>query len=57
LINKLLHRPTVYIKDKAAKEGNTEVVKIFEDMFSSKWDFRKKGKSLEEIEDIVREEQ
>jgi glutamyl-tRNA reductase len=57
LINKLLHRPTMYIKDKAAKEGNTEVVKIFEDMFSSKWDFRKKGKSLEEIEDIVREEQ
>jgi len=56
LINKLLHRPTMYIKDKAAKEGNTEVVKIFEDMFSSKWDFRKKGKSLEEIEDIVREE-
>jgi glutamyl-tRNA reductase len=33
------------------------VVKIFEDMFSSKWDFRKKGKSLEEIEDIVREDQ
>jgi len=57
LINKLLHRPTMYIKDKAAKEGNTEVVKIFEDMFSSKWDFRKKGKNLEEIEDIVREEQ
>ncbi|MBX0310608.1 MAG: glutamyl-tRNA reductase [Sulfurihydrogenibium sp.] len=57
LINKLLHRPTMYIKDKAAKEGNTEVVKIFEDMFSSKWDFRKKGKSLEEIEDIVKEEQ
>jgi glutamyl-tRNA reductase len=57
LVNKLLHRPTMYIKDKAAKEGNTEVVKIFEDMFSSKWDFRKKGKSLEEIEDIVREEQ
>lgn len=57
LINKLLHRPTVYIKDKAAKEGNAEVVKIFEDMFSSKWDFRKKGKSLEEIEDVIREEQ
>jgi glutamyl-tRNA reductase len=57
LINKLLHRPTVYIKDKAAKEGNTEVVKIFEDMFSSKWDFRKKGKSLEEIEDVIRKEQ
>ena len=57
LINKLLHRPTMYIKDKAAKERNTEVVKIFEDMFSSKWDFRKKGKNLEEIEDIVREEQ
>jgi len=57
LINKLLHRPTMYIKDKAAKEGNTEVVKIFEDMFSSKWDFRKKGKNLEEIEDIVRKEQ
>jgi len=57
LINKLLHRPTMYIKDKAAKEGNTEAVKIFEDMFSSKWDFRKKGKNLEEIEDIVREEQ
>ena len=57
LINKLLHRPTMYIKDKAAKERNTEVVKIFEDMFSSKWDLRKKSKSLEEIEDIVREEQ
>jgi glutamyl-tRNA reductase len=57
LINKLLHRQTMYIKDKAAKEGNTEVVKIFEDMFSSKWDFRKKGKSLEEMEDVVREEQ
>ncbi len=53
LINKLLHRPTMYIKDKASKENNPFYIRIIEDMFSSKWDLRNKKK---EESEIVREE-
>ncbi|WP_297455088.1 glutamyl-tRNA reductase [Persephonella sp.] len=42
IINKLLHRPTMYIKDKATKENSELYVEIFEDMFSSRWDLRRK---------------
>ena len=49
LINKLLHRPTMYIKDKAAKENNDLYVKIIEEMFSSKWDLRNKKKEEENV--------
>ncbi len=41
IINKLLHRPTMYIKDKASKENKDFYVDILEEMFSSKWDLRK----------------
>jgi len=41
IINKILHRPTMYIKDKATKENSEFYVEIFEDMFSPKWDLRK----------------
>jgi len=41
IINKLLHRPTMYIKDRATKENSEVYVDIFEEMFSSKWDLRK----------------
>lgn len=50
LINKILHRPTSFIKDKAAKEESELYIKIFEEMFSSKWDFR--YKAVEEKEDV-----
>ena len=42
IINKLLHRPTMYIKDKAAKENSELYIEVFEDMFSSRWDLRRK---------------
>ncbi|MDQ7055019.1 MAG: hypothetical protein Q9M89_00290 [Persephonella sp.] len=42
IINKILHRPTMYLKDKATKENSEFYVEIFEEMFSPKWDFRKK---------------
>ena len=42
IINKLLHRPTAYIKDKAHSENAEEYIKIFEEMFSPKWETRKK---------------
>lgn len=45
VINKLLHRPTAYIKDKVANSEDNEIyVKMLEEMFSSKWDIRNKGK-------------
>lgn len=49
LINKLLHRPTMYIKDKASKEGNDLYIKIIEEMFSSKWDLRNKKQEKESV--------
>ncbi|MBK3331454.1 glutamyl-tRNA reductase [Persephonella atlantica] len=42
IINKILHRPTMYLKDKATKENSEFYVDIFEEMFSPKWDFRKR---------------
>ncbi len=45
IINKLLHRPTMYIKDRATKENSEIYVDIFEEMFSPKWDLRKKSKN------------
>lgn len=56
LINKILHRPTMYLKNVAASGENDEVVKIFEEMFSSKWDLRKKQKEKMEIDSFVRED-
>lgn len=44
LINKLLHRPTMYIKDKAISEDDNYYVKILQEMFSPRWDTRKKEK-------------
>ncbi len=41
VINKLLHRPTMYIKDKAHSEDSDIYVQIFEEMFNRKWDYRK----------------
>jgi glutamyl-tRNA reductase len=41
VINKLLHRPTMYIKDKAQSEDSDIYIQIFEEMFSRKWDYRK----------------
>ncbi|WP_293443374.1 glutamyl-tRNA reductase [Persephonella sp.] len=41
IINKLLHRPTMYIKDRATKENSEIYIDIFEEMFSPKWDLRK----------------
>ncbi len=41
VINKLLHRPTMYIKDKASSEDSDIYIEIFEEMFSRKWDYRK----------------
>ncbi|NPA17482.1 glutamyl-tRNA reductase [Persephonella sp.] len=41
IINKLLHRPTMYIKDRATKENSEFYVEMFEEMFSPKWDLRK----------------
>ena len=46
IINKLLHRPTMYIKDRATKENSEIYVDIFEEMFSPKWDLRKKHSSF-----------
>ncbi len=42
IINKILHRPTMYLKDKATKENSEFYVDIFEEMFNPKWDFRKR---------------
>ncbi|MEZ0324085.1 MAG: glutamyl-tRNA reductase [Hydrogenothermaceae bacterium] len=44
LINKLLHRPTMYIKDKAISEDGVYYMKILQDMFNSRWDTRNKEK-------------
>ncbi|WP_457623586.1 glutamyl-tRNA reductase [Persephonella sp.] len=41
IINKLLHRPTIYIKDKATKENKEFYIDILDEMFSPKWDLRK----------------
>ncbi|WP_457642501.1 glutamyl-tRNA reductase, partial [Persephonella sp.] len=41
IINKLLHRPTMYIKDKASKDNKELYINILDEMFSSKWDLRK----------------
>ncbi len=56
LVNKLLHRPTIYLKNVASNGENDEVIKIFEEMFSSKWDLRKKQKEDMEINNFVRED-
>ncbi|SNZ02128.1 glutamyl-tRNA reductase [Persephonella hydrogeniphila] len=45
IINKILHRPTMYIKDRATKENSEVYINIFDEMFSSKWDLRRKLKS------------
>ncbi|NPA12464.1 MAG: glutamyl-tRNA reductase [Aquificae bacterium] len=50
IINKILHRPTMYIKDKATKENSQFYIQIFEEMFSPKWEFRKKQKTALEKE-------
>ncbi len=41
IINKILHRPTMYLKNKADKENVEEYIEIFEEMFSPKWEIRK----------------
>ncbi len=41
VINKILHRPTMYIKEKASSEEGDLYIKMFEEMFSRKWDYRK----------------
>ncbi len=41
IINKVLHRPTIYIKEKASSEEGDIYIKMFEEMFSRKWDYRK----------------
>ncbi len=41
VINKVLHRPTMYIKEKASSEEGDIYIKMFEEMFSRKWDYRK----------------
>ena len=41
VINKILHRPTIYIKEKASSEEGDMYIKMFEEMFSRKWDYRK----------------
>lgn len=51
LINKLLHRPTSYLRDKAVKEDNQLYLKVFQEMFSSKWEFRNRNKE-EGSEDV-----
>ncbi|NPA57891.1 MAG: glutamyl-tRNA reductase [Aquificae bacterium] len=43
IINKILHRPTMYIKDRATKENSEFYVEIFEEMFSPKWELRKRA--------------
>jgi glutamyl-tRNA reductase len=45
IINKILHRPTMYIKDRATKENSEIYINIFDEMFSSKWDLRRKLKT------------
>ena len=41
IINKILHRPTMFLKGKATDEEIQKYAKMFEEMFSSKWDLRK----------------
>ncbi len=41
IINKILHRPTMYIKDLANKEDNEKLLKVVEELFHPKWDTRK----------------
>lgn len=52
LINKLLHRPTSFIKDKATKEDAQVYIRMFEEMFSPKWDFRQK--TAQDREDVTK---
>ncbi len=44
IINKILHRPTMYIKDVANRENKEQLICALEEMFSSKWELRKKQK-------------
>lgn len=48
LINKLLHRPTMYIKQKVEKDENS--LKDLQEIFSPKWDYRKSEKNKVENE-------
>ncbi|EDP73735.1 Glutamyl-tRNA reductase:Shikimate/quinate 5-dehydrogenase, partial [Hydrogenivirga sp. 128-5-R1-1] len=41
IINKILHRPTMYLKNKATNEDVEKYIDIFEEMFSPKWEIRK----------------
>lgn len=54
LINKLLHRPTAFIKDKAVKEDNDLYIKIFQEMFNPRWDSR--NKLSEDKEDVKKKD-
>ncbi len=53
IINKILHRPTMYIKDIASKEEGEKLLEIVEELFHPKWDTRK---SKYEIKTKKREE-
>ncbi|NPA52647.1 MAG: glutamyl-tRNA reductase [Aquificae bacterium] len=53
IINKILHRPTMYIKDIAHKENNEKLLKTVEELFHPKWD---KRKAKYEIKSKKREE-
>jgi glutamyl-tRNA reductase len=44
IINKILHRPTMYIKDVANRENKEQLINSLEEMFSPKWELRKKQK-------------
>ena len=41
IINKLLHRPTTYLKEKSTDENIELYLRIFEEMFSPVWETRK----------------
>ncbi len=41
IINKILHRPTMYIKDIANKENSEKLLEVVEELFHPKWDTRK----------------
>ncbi len=49
IINKILHRPTMYIKDKVNKEKKDMYIEILEEMFHPKWEYRKQ-KQLKKTE-------
>jgi len=44
IINKILHRPTMYIKDVANRENKEQLISSLEEMFSPKWELRKRQK-------------